>query len=299
MCRFVLSLGLVLVLTGSTLDAQTKAQRAFHQEIANLIRTGQLDEAESKLEAAIEAESGRDDLHRLREQLAKGYLARRNHDAAYRHAKLLYQYREPTVETRNEALGLVSATHLLWHCGKNAGKADDINKHIDRTLEICEVLEKQDPSTMLSSITMLWSRKAMMLSDAGKTEQAMAMANKQLQRVVDFNASAQANDQTAQAEGQMLVTMWTKLKSNETQALADRLDRFIDEAYKEYPDAVGVRSDFINYKYMLIRDLYPRDPDAARKRIEQLRAELANFPAHQIKYGQKLLQSIESRMQRE
>ena len=270
-------------------------------DVTDLINAGKLPEATELLDQAIAANPDQESLQRLRQLLAIRYASKRDYETAVEQISQLFDYRAEHAQTPKQAAELASYALQLAAYGGRAGKAELADQAIDRALQVCESFSADHTESILLPVSQLLTRKVFTLSSQGKSDEADALAEQHLQRLSDFNASDEANDQSIQVQSRMLFSMSNSTDAKRKDKYTKQLTDFLDWALEQNPESSAVQTEYANAQYSLIASGYRDDPQGAQARIDALMKKLEPI-AEQNRMVKSILartKSIEARIESE
>lgn len=249
------------------------------QTFKDLVKASKLKEATKVLEALIVEAPNDESLQRERRTLAIRYTSKQKYSEAFEQLQRLIAYREGTLKTARHASDLALYTQQLLSVARRAGKAEEADRAVDRAIEHCESVAKKYPEPLLLPITELLSRKILQMADGpdadeASADEARALGEKHLARLIEFNESDQAGDGSLKAQARILFTLVRAVSGPDSEMYGKQLDVFMDAALAANSDSPQIQMEYANVKYMRIATTYRDNPLGAQEMITAVKATL-------------------------
>jgi thiol-disulfide isomerase/thioredoxin len=281
-------------------EPQTEAvtDRTLYNEIRGLYRTGKIDEAEEKFQAALEQFPDSEVLNLL-------------HMTAY---SSLFRANQP--EKANEHLRAY-ASHWFDHALESPNSAGMFSEALDRLINAAEMQDgneealaviegfakraDESPGASDALTLAIAARRALLLSKLGKVDEGRAIVDAQIQVAA---SALEATPEDVAAIRSMALALQNQFKledaveNGDPQAAWSEFSDFLDKQARAHADKNEIAMLFINEHFQRAASLARRSPDeaeAALQRIADFQAnegaevEVPPFLANQLERLEKMI----------
>ena len=252
--------------------AEEKPDVASADEIDKLIKTGKLDDAAQNLEAAISADPENAKLMDLRDKLARSYLVRRKYRESFEQLEKSFEHRLARADNGTQQSRLTATTSLLRIAAMRVGRPKIAQSASERAVAAIDANDQGIPSMI--SLSMLVPGQAGMLARRGDVEGARELLKTRIERIDSLDAAGAVAESLAIAKARFMFGLASLPEASEKER--NSVDQFISSAVEKYPESRQILSEFTTIQSLLISRTYRDDPEAAKQRIDRVKAVLTS-----------------------
>ena len=295
----------------------------FPQQFSGLISQGRFEEATKLLEETIEAYPDGWRIRTFRPRLVQGLLSRRNHDEAFKQAKLHVKDCRARLDEQNGVSTFATAAFNIKHTVPRGGDSKEATEFLD---EVIAFLETKNPDThpeYLHALAMASTAQALLASESGDPTTALATLESTIGRLdqsninhfaktkgsdeidnevvkslpaegrMDYLKSKTARQNVVKVQAWIMGITWSKIKEARTDDFQERMTEFADLALKIYPNQF--QHDFVNLHLSITKQLISRDRGSKELYIQRFRKRTKPFAGTRAgKYAEQQAKLLES-----
>ena len=273
------AVGLILAFGGfiswSQDSGDLAAFRKLHAELRQQMDQD-LQQATAFLEAKIAASPDSVDLNVLRESLASRLIDEGNYKDANTQFQRLLDFQIKHVDQPGNLFGILMTVQSMQKMAGKSGGTSDFQSAVDRAFE---TLAAVDDPVALMPLSQLAVLKAQHMADEKEVEEAKKLVAEQLDRLTEVTQSDQASEETMQALVRMLAGLTNSDRGNDSwrEDYIEKLVSTVSKAVERYPDSLPLQTAYADTQFMMITTWGQDDPEATKKRMDEVTGKLAAF----------------------
>ncbi|WP_442505349.1 TlpA family protein disulfide reductase [Novipirellula sp. SH528] len=271
-----LGLGIVFFNCGHADD--TPPIDTFRQQLSDLRERmdENLADAAQYLESQIAKDPDSEDLNVLRHTVATRFIEQKQYKEATSQFQKLLEFQCTHSEKSANQFGIWMTVQSIQDVTRLSGDDETLESAVDRGIKALSSAALQDQQTPLLPLSQLVVLKAHFLAADDQQDDADAIVQSVLEKLVAANESEQADEETMLALIRMLRSLTTADRENDTwrEKFITLLDETVTSAMDTYPASTAIQNDYAETQYLLITQWRQDDPDATTKRIKEVTDKL-------------------------
>ncbi|EMI22963.1 Redoxin domain protein [Rhodopirellula maiorica SM1] len=235
-----------------------------------------LSDAAEYLESQIAKDPDSEDLNTLRHAVATRFIEQQQYNEAAEQFRKLLEFQCKHREKPTNQFGILMTVQSIQDMTRHSGDDETLENAVDRGIEALQSAELQDQQTPLLPLSQLAVLKAHFLVRDDHQDDADAIVQSVLQKLVSATESKDSDEETMLALLRMLRSLTTTDRENDSwrEEFITQLDQSVTSAMDAYPDSAAIQNEYAETQYLMITQWRQDDPDATTERIKQVTATL-------------------------
>lgn len=259
-------------------DNGLQAFRQLHNDLMQRMDKD-LDAAVEFLEGEIAASESPADLQVLRESLAIRLVEDGEQEKALVQLGKLLRYQADHVGESGNAFGIWMTTQSIRKICEETGDSKALREAVEQGLGALGTLKGREATGAFLPTSLLTVLKAQSMVQDDQESEAKEFVKQQLVRMSETNVSENASEQTMRAHIRMLRALTSPDPSNDSwrESCIENLDALVAVAIKKFPESSELQSEYAEVQYLMVTRWRQDDPEAAKKRADEVATELVKF----------------------
>lgn len=253
----------------------------FRQQLNDLRERMDQDLADAAeyLESQIAKDPNSEDLNILRHTVATRFFEQQKYKEATSQFEKLLEFQCKHSEKPANQFGILMTVQSIQDLTRESGNDAALETAIDRGIEALSSADLQDQQTPLLPLSQLVVLKAHFLVADDHQDDASALVQSVLDKLVAANAAEDADEETMLALVRMLRSLTTADRENDAwrEKFITLLDTTVTSAMDTYPASAAIQSEYAETQYLLITQWRQDDPDAMTERIKEVGDKLGSI----------------------
>ena len=282
-----------LIVHFATAEESAEQSRDAFRKLYQELRTKMDDDliqATTYLESKIDANPDSADLNVLRHSLASEMAEQREYKQASEQFSKLLDFQIKHVADPENQFGIWMTIQSWQEVDENSAEmTEGISNGLTALLSVPQD-EAADidalPLDPIAQLTVLQAKK--LASD--DEEAAQSLIDQQLKALTTLNESDRATANSMQTLVRMLKSLTTGDRENDLwrDDMVKRLDETVTDAFERFTESPLIQNDFADTQLMMITRWGQDDPEATKKRIEEVTKKLTPFAIKNVSVSSAL-----------
>ena len=278
--------------------AETTAPKSAQNEIALLVRAGDVEKASAMLDEALIADANNPTLNSMRILLARSWAGKGDFEKAAVQIEQALNYQMTNLDRPEIAAQISNSLGLANSIYARAGRADEVMPAIDAAIEVVSKQVKPDEfSPAMVSLSQIVRTKAQILSGSERAAEALALIQGDLLRSKKVFEKHPDNPNLAV---HIIGSMRNLIGFVPAEGRADvfsELETFANQQIEANPENMNLVISFATAVTAYASDIVRDDPDAAEKLVENIRVVI-DAAKDRVEEANPALANVESNLAR-
>ncbi|WP_345686653.1 TlpA disulfide reductase family protein [Novipirellula caenicola] len=237
-----------------------------------------LADAAQYLESLIAKDPESEDLNTLRHAVATRFIEAQQYKEATEQFEKLLEFQCDHSDKPANQFGILMTVQSIQDMVRQSGDDKPLQTAVDRGIEALQSKKRQDQPTALLPLSQLVVLKAHFLVADDQQDDAGAIVQSVLQKLVSATQSERADEETMQALLRMLRSLTTADRENDQwrEKYITMLDQTVSAAMDAYPESAAIQNEYAETQYLMITQWRQDDPDATTERIKEVAEKLGS-----------------------